>query len=72
MAPADADQAVARSPDNSSTHGHGVSIEHRAGGAEVMSPRRVLLWTDTSAQTPFETMRAILERRSEAIVDAVI
>jgi chloramphenicol 3-O-phosphotransferase len=33
---------------------------------------KVGLWLDTSAQTPSETMREILERRSEAIVDAVI
>jgi adenylate kinase family enzyme len=33
---------------------------------------KVGLWLDTSAQTPFETMQEILERRSEAIVDAFI
>jgi adenylate kinase family enzyme len=32
---------------------------------------KVGIWLDTSAQTPFETMREILERRSEAIVDVV-
>jgi gluconate kinase len=33
---------------------------------------KVGLWLDTSAQTPFETMHEILERRSEANVDSVI
>ena len=33
---------------------------------------KVGLWIDTSAQTPFESMQEILERRSEAIVDAII
>ena len=33
---------------------------------------KVGLWLDTSAQTPIETMQEILERRFEAIVDAVI
>jgi hypothetical protein len=33
---------------------------------------KVGLWLDTSAQTPFKTLQEILERRSEAIVDAVI
>jgi hypothetical protein len=33
---------------------------------------KVGLWLDTSAQTPSETVREILERRLEAIVDSVI
>jgi hypothetical protein len=33
---------------------------------------RIGLWLDTSAQTPFETTQDILDRRSEATVDALI
>jgi hypothetical protein len=39
---------------------------------ELLEATKVGLWLDTSAQTPFETMQEILERRFEAIVDAFI
>jgi hypothetical protein len=53
-------------------------VAYRQGEASIQeldelleATPRVGIWLDTSAQTPFETVREILERRSEAIVDVV-
>jgi hypothetical protein len=54
-------------------------VAYRQGEASIQeldglldAPPKVGLWLDTSAQTPFETMQEILERRVEAKVDDVL